>query len=103
MKILAACGVPVRVRPRAPSQLMTEKKYKFTKKKVEKDALVDQYGNEDTSSVQGAIYNRPVGVIGIALFLLGPGIGVFTDSSFVGGFIWVIGCILLHLSETKKI
>jgi hypothetical protein len=75
----------------------------IVKKKVEREIMLDEFGREDLGSVKGSFFNRPVSTIGFVIFLAGPIIGGMTESTFLGGTLFIIGAIIGSYGMSKSL
>ena len=83
--------------------MVKKRKNKIVKQQVIKEVMVDETGREDLRSVKGSFFNRPVSTIGFVIFLAGPIIGGMTESTFLGGTLFIIGAIIGSYGMSKSL
>ncbi len=83
---------------------MRKKKNNIVKKKftVEKDVMVDDLGKEDTKTLKGASFNRPITMLGFIIFLGGPILGGLTENIIIGGILFTVGGIIMVVGGQNK-
>lgn len=80
------------------------KKFETRTVEIKKTVLLDEFGNEDTRSFKGSLFNQPLSWVGFSIaFILAPLLGVVGLHGILVAIVFIIGSLLAVYGQKHKL